>query len=91
MFGPLTRPKFLKGEARKAWDTYVAPATWLDGSREPAAIAFCLLWEEFRDGPKAFPSAKHAQLRAFMSDLGLTDERNRAAPPKDKDDDDGFC
>jgi hypothetical protein len=76
-FGPLARPKSLKGEALAAWKRYIEPAGWLDGSREPAAIAFCELWQEFRRAPSVFPSSKHGQMRAYMSELGLTDERNR--------------
>jgi hypothetical protein len=78
-FGKLTKPRHLKGEAAKAWDRYIAPAAWLDVSREPLAIAFCELWQEFRDGPRMFAATKHAQLRHYMSELGLTDERNRGA------------
>lgn len=77
-FGPLSKPKHLKGEAAVAWRKYIEPAAWLDGSKEPAAIAFCELWQEFRFCPTGFPAAKHGQLRAYMSELGLTDERNRA-------------
>ena len=76
-FGKLDRPKFLKGEALSAWKRYIAPASWLDGSREAAAIAFCELWAEFRRMPAMFPASKHGQMRAYMSELGLTDERNR--------------
>lgn len=76
-FGKLTQPKHLKGEGLAAWRRYIAPADWLDGSREPSAIAFCELWQEFRFCPTGFPAAKHGQLRAYMSELGLTDERNR--------------
>lgn len=76
-FGKLVRPSCLKGEARKAWDRYIAPAAWLDGSREAAAIAFCELWQEFREGPRMFAASKHGQMRAYMAELGLTDERNR--------------
>lgn len=85
-FGALVRPKFLKGEARNAWNRYITPATWLDASREPAAIAFCELWEEFRFNPKGFVASKHGQLRAYMSELGLTDERNRAEANNDEPD-----
>src|SRR5690349_8533146 len=76
-FGKLTKPKHLKGEASAGWKRYIEPASWLDASREPAAIAFCELWSEFRFNPTGFPAAKHGQLRAYMSELGLTDERNR--------------
>jgi len=86
-FNDLKRPATLKGEARKAWDRYIAPAGWLDGSREPAAIAFCELWAEFRFNPTGFPASKHGQMRAYMSELGLTDERNRTADAEDEDDD----
>lgn len=86
-FGKLQRPKHLKGEAAVAWRRYVEPAKWLDGSKEPAAIAFCELWQEFRFCPTGFPAAKHGQLRAYMSELGLTDERNRGeTDEEDKDD-----
>ena len=78
-FGKLVRPRSLKGEALAAWKRYIEPAAWLDGSREPAAIAFCELWSEFRFNTTGFPASKHNQLRAYMSELGLTDERNRAA------------
>lgn len=86
-FGKLDRPKFLKGEALAAWKRYIEPAGWLDGSREAAAIAFCELWAEFRRMPAMFPASKHGQMRAYMSELGLTDERNRAGDddkPKDE-------
>ena len=76
-FGKLTMPRGLKGEAARAWKRYIAPAGWLDGSREAAAIAFCHLWQEFILNPNGFPSSKHGQMRAYMSELGLTDERNR--------------
>lgn len=76
-FGVITRPKHLKGDALAAWKRYIEPAFWLDAGREPAAIAFCELWGEFRFNPKSFPSSKHGQMRAYMNELGLTDERNR--------------
>ncbi|TCM17220.1 hypothetical protein EDF56_106336 [Novosphingobium sp. PhB165] len=76
-FGPLKKPAHLKGEAAKAWKNFIEPAGWLDGSREPAAIAFCELWKEFLFNPTGFPASKHGQMRAYMSELGLTDERNR--------------
>jgi hypothetical protein len=71
-FGPLTRPKYLKRFALEAWKRYIEPASWLDASREPAAIAFCELWQELRLAPANFQAAKHSQLRAYMGDLGLT-------------------
>lgn len=76
-FGALTKPSYLKGQAAWAWTRYIAPAGWLDASREAAAIAFCELWGEFRRGPSRFPASMHGQMRAYMSELGLTDERNR--------------
>lgn len=87
-FGNLARPKGMKGEAAKAWKRYIEPAWWLDGSREPAAIAFCELWQEFMFNPTGFQAAKHGQMRAYMSELGLTDERNRIE--KEQDDGDEF-
>jgi hypothetical protein len=85
-FGKLVQPKHLKGDAAAAWRRYIAPASWLDASREPAAIAFCELWQEFRFCPTGFAAAKHGQLRAYMSELGLTDERNRGGDDGDEKD-----
>jgi len=90
-FGALKRPTYFKGPALEAWKRWVAPASWLDGSREASAIAFCELWQEFRFAPTAFPAAKHGQLRAYMSELGLTDERNRVIDEsKNKEKDEHF-
>ncbi len=86
-FGKLGKPEGLLGDhARAAWKRWVEPAYWLDGSRGAAAVAFCNLWHEFREAPRVFPAAKHGQMRAYMNDLGLTDERNRSdsEPPKDE-------
>lgn len=91
-FGGLTRPKELKAEGVKAWKRYIEPASWLDGSKEAAAIAFCELWQEFRFAPTSFPASKHGQMRAYMSELGLTDERNRiGSDGKGKKEDGGFA
>lgn len=85
-FGKLQRPKFLRDHAADAWKRWIAPAYWLDSSREAAAIAFCQLWQEFQEAPRMFPGTKHGQLRAYMSELGLTDERKRTDDPEaDKD------
>ncbi len=89
-FGKITKPKHLKSYGLEAWKKYIAPADWLDASREPAAIAFCELWQEFRFAPMRFPAAKHGQLRAYMSELGLTDERNRVLDESKKDKDEFF-
>lgn len=89
-FGPIVKPKHLKGEAAKCWEMLIAPAGWLDGSKFAAAVAFCELWQEFRDGPRAFPASKHGQMRAYMSELGLTDERNRSLNDEGEKDD-GFA
>lgn len=85
-FGGLVRPKHLKGDGLAAWKRYIEPAYWLDAGREPAAIAFCELWSEFRFNPKGFPASKHGQMRAYMSELGLTDERNRGDAGDEKGD-----
>lgn len=90
VFGKLVKPAYLKGQAAWAWKSFIEPASWLDGSRAAAAIAFCELWQEFRDGPRMFPAAKHGQMRAYMSELGLTDERNRADDGKKKQEDEFF-
>lgn len=89
-FGPLERPNHLKGFSKEAWGRYIEPAGWLDASRAPAAIAFCELWSELRTAPAQFPASKHTQLRGYMADLGLTDERRRPAA-KSHDEDDSFA
>lgn len=86
LFGKPVRPKGMKGDGLAAWKRYIEPATWLDGSREAAAIAFCELWQEFRFAPTSFPASKHGQMRAYMSELGLTDERNRVGNDKKEPD-----
>lgn len=78
IFGKPVMPAGMKGEAAKAWKRYIAPAPWIDATREAAAIAFCELWQEFRFCPTGFVAAKHGQMRAYLSELGLTDERNRS-------------
>ena len=89
-FGSLSQPRHLKGEGAIAWKRYIAPAYWLDVSREAAAIAFCELWQEFRFAPISFPASKHGQMRAYMSELGLTDERNRVTKEDSKTRDEFF-
>lgn len=76
-FGPLIMPRELRGSAAKAWKSWIAPAPWLDASRTVAAVRFCQLWAESQVNPMGFPASKDGQLRAYMSELGLTDERNR--------------
>lgn len=76
-FGEPVMPEHFEGEARQAWERYIAPAWWLDRSREPAAIILCELWAEFRSDTGGFAAAKHSQLRAYLAELGLTDERGR--------------
>ncbi|QUT07932.1 hypothetical protein KFK14_11385 [Sphingobium phenoxybenzoativorans] len=89
-FGKLEKPAYLRGNAATAWKSYISPAGWLDASKEPAAIAFCELWAEFRASPIKFPASKHGQLRAYMAELGLTDERNRGDDGKTKKPADDF-
>jgi len=76
----------MRGAALRAWKRFIVPAVWLDVYREPAAIAFCELWQEFRFNPAGFRATKHGQLRAYLSELGLTDERNRPTSPPDDED-----
>lgn len=90
LFGKPIMPTGMKGEAAKAWKRYIVPAAWIDATREAAAIAFCELWQEFRFNPLGFPAAKHGQMRAYMSELGLTDERNRPDGGKEKQEDEFF-
>jgi hypothetical protein len=87
----MVKPAHLKGEGAKAWKRYIEPAAWLDAAREPAAIAFCELWQEFRFAPTSFPASKHGQMRAYMSELGLTDERNRVLDAAKDEEDEGFA
>jgi hypothetical protein len=91
-FGPLVQPPYFKRFAREAWKQFIEPATWLDASREGSAIAFCELWQEFRSAPTIFPAARHTQLRGYMSDLGLTDQRKRpiASTKTEKEKDEHF-
>ena len=79
-FDGLKKPAYMKGEAAKAWARYVAPAWWLKADREPLAVAFCELWQEFREHPQRFPASKHGQLRSYMAELGLSDVRTRGLP-----------
>lgn len=83
-FGSPKCPSGFRGEARKAWDQWIAPAAWLDASREPAAVAFCHLWAEFRQAPARFIAARHSQMRGYMSDLGLLKSRGSGADASDK-------
>lgn len=89
-FGPLKKPTYLKGQPAAAWKEFIAPAAWLDGSRAPAAILFCELWAEFRMRPIMFPAARIGQMRALMSELGLTDERNRGEGDGKEEEDEFF-
>lgn len=83
---PAKPPAALLGpHARTAWKEWIAPAAWLDRSREMAAIACCNLYHQYREAPRMFPAAKYGQWRALMADLGLTDERERGAAPEAKD------
>lgn len=85
-FGKIGKPSRLLGaHAKEAWKKWIEPANWLDASREAAAIAFCNLWHEMQEAPRQFPAAKYGQWRALMSELGLTDERNRGEAQEDKD------
>ena len=79
LVGKLAMPKGLKGKERTAWLDWIAPASWLDKFKAPAAITFCQLWAEKERAPAMFPAAKLGQLRGLMNELGLTDERNRGA------------
>lgn len=89
-FGELQEPPHLFGQGLRAWRRYIAPAWWLDASREVCAVAFCDLWHEYCQNRKAFTAAKHQQLRNYMQELGLTDERNRFGVGRDKTGDEFF-
>jgi hypothetical protein len=86
VFGRLRRPDDLEGHALEAWNSYIAPAWWLDRSREMLAVAAVTLWAEFRADPPKFTAALHSQLRSYLHELGLTDERFRSAPLPDDED-----
>lgn len=85
-FGPVERPKGLKGNALNCWKQFIEPASWLDGSKTLAALALCELYAEWKSAPRMFPASKHGQMRAYMSELGLTDERNRGKSDRPKKD-----
>src|SRR3546814_13129255 len=59
IFGALPRPSYLKGEARKAWDRYIAPLTRLDVSRDQYTILFSEPWKDFREGQRSFNEKQH--------------------------------
>ncbi|WP_286144375.1 hypothetical protein [Bradyrhizobium sp. NFR13] len=40
--------------------------------------------------PTTFQAAKHSQMRGYMSELGLTDERKRAVQPATEERDEHF-
>jgi phage terminase small subunit len=89
-FGKLEKPEHLRGHASDIWDKTIAPAWWLDGSRLTTAIMMCELWAEYRNNPKRFPIAKYTQMRTFLRELGLSDERNRVTNA-DQEEDDNFA
>jgi hypothetical protein len=70
----------------KTWDRYIACCPWLDKYKEAAAIKFCQLWVVSEERGPLFSPAQHGQLRAYMAELGLTDERNRKMPDAQKND-----
>ncbi|WP_027167304.1 hypothetical protein [Mesorhizobium sp. WSM3224] len=75
--GRLIKPAWLRGGASTAWDRFIAPAPWIDIFREPCAVAFCSLWEEFEAWPARFPASKHGQMRAYMNELALLGRSGR--------------
>ena len=81
-FGPLVPPAGLSERAVLCWEEMIRPARWLDGSKMIAAAALCELYAEWQKGPHGFPGSKHAQMRAYMAELGLTDERKRIKTEK---------
>jgi hypothetical protein len=90
-FGPLVKPEIFNlkkyAEASITWDRYIAKAWWLDASREVLAIAYCMLVQELFKKGGNLATAKHSQLRAYASELGLSDERKRPSnADQDKDD-----
>lgn len=48
---------------------------------------FCQLWEQYHEDPGSFTPARHAVLRGYMSELGLSDFRSRIG--QEEEDDDG--
>lgn len=89
-FGDLEKPKWMKGEAAKAWKEFIEPCYWLDGSAAPTAIVFCELWAEFRRAPNAFSASRHTAMRLARNDLGLMDDRARGGAPGEEDKDEFF-
>jgi hypothetical protein len=90
MFGPLSRPRGLKGEALKAWKRFIEPCTWLDALAEPSALMFCELYAEFRESPRSFNAHRYAQMRHLQSELGLTDPRKRGGDSSEQAKDEFF-
>lgn len=87
-FGRLKRPDDLEGAAADIWDQCIAPAWWLDASRMPTVMALCEIWKDFKKSPSDFPQWKHVQMRVYLRELGLTEERNRiSSGPQEKEDD----
>jgi hypothetical protein len=83
----MRRPEHLEGAGLEAWERYIEPMPWIDITREAAATAFCDLWHIFRQDPNNFTAAQHCQLRGYMAELGLTDERKRFIPTEKKGED----
>jgi hypothetical protein len=87
-FGTPVKPEIFTQKkydiASQTWDRYIAPAWWLDASREMLAIGYCMLFQEMIKRGASFPSAKHGQLRSYAAELGLTDERKRPADASKK-------
>jgi hypothetical protein len=78
VYGPLERPRYLKGEAAKAWDRQVAlVAPCLHGGYEPLAVVYRQLVALMLEAPRAFTAAQHRELRACASALGLNGRRCR--------------
>ena len=48
------------------------------------------MWQESRFSPIGFPASTYGQLRAYMAELGLTDERNRSGDSKEDEKDEFF-
>ena len=86
-FGPLVAPDDPQDAAQQAWVRYIEPCHLLKASKERLAIAFCHLWKEFTDDPKAFSAARHGQLRLYSQELGLSDERARSGVNEVPEDD----
>ena len=80
---PRRAPGGLTPEQAKCWHTLVksVPAGVLTGSDQAAVYLAACLWAQFTEDPAGMPTARIAQLRAALGNLGLSPtDRARLQP-----------